>query len=144
MVYLKIVAGTETAVRIVKGCPSEQANYTETGATVMLSLLLWYQLTEIALSEPTCFTDSKVSLYWMKGTDKEWKPFVQNRVNEIRRLVGDTVQGRADLLSLGITPLELSRGTLWLCGPEWLADPETDFNKEELRMPDESLQEMRS
>ena len=29
------------------------------------------------------FTDS---LCWIKGTDKTWKPFVQNQVNEIRKL----------------------------------------------------------
>ena len=33
---------------------------------------------ELSLGEPSYFTDSKVSLYW------EWKPFVQNRVNQIR------------------------------------------------------------
>ena len=31
----------------------------------------------IVLSEFTCFTDSKVSLYWISGTDKEWRLFVQ-------------------------------------------------------------------
>ena len=30
------------------------------------------------------FTDSTVALYWIKGTSKERRPFVQNRVNEIR------------------------------------------------------------
>ena len=41
----------------------------------------------IQINSITCFTDSKVSLYWIKGLEKEWKPFVQNRTNEIRRLV---------------------------------------------------------
>ena len=31
-----------------------------------------------------CFTDSTVALYWIQGVDKEWKPFVMNRVLEIR------------------------------------------------------------
>ncbi len=39
---------------------------------------------ELPLGELRYFTDSKVSLYWIQGEDKEWKPFVQNRVNQIR------------------------------------------------------------
>jgi len=42
---------------------------------------------EVDLKESHCYTDSKVALYWIKGTEKEWKPFVENRVTEIRRLV---------------------------------------------------------
>ena len=38
----------------------------------------------LTLSQPTCYTDSKVALYWILGTSKEWKQFVQNRVAEIR------------------------------------------------------------
>ena len=35
----------------------------------------------------SCFTDSKMALYWIKGEGKQWKQFVHNRVTEIRRLV---------------------------------------------------------
>ena len=31
-----------------------------------------------------CYSDSQNAVYWIKGVDREWKPFVQNRVNEIR------------------------------------------------------------
>ena len=36
---------------------------------------------ELSLGEPSYFTDSKVALCWIKGQEREWKPFVQNRVN---------------------------------------------------------------
>ena len=42
--------------------------------------------TLLRLEEPRCFTDSQVALFWIKGVEKEWKPFVQHRVEEIRRL----------------------------------------------------------
>ena len=43
--------------------------------------------TQMELNEPRCFKDLQVSLYWIKGTGKDCKPFVQNHVNEVRRLV---------------------------------------------------------
>lgn len=72
---------------------------------------------EVSLSGVTSFMDSKVALHWIKGVvDKELKPFVQNRVNEIRRLLpGDHwrrcpgKENPADLPSRGVTPLEMSR-----------------------------------
>ena len=78
--------------------------------------------------ELKCYTDFQVALYWICGTGREWKPFVQNRVNEIRRNVhpdswshcpGKT--NPADLPSRGLTMLELSVSRLWSVGPEWLS-----------------------
>ena len=74
-----------------------------------------------------CYTDSQVALFWIRGTDKEWKPFVRNRVTKIRRNVspecwshcaGET--NPADLPSRGLTLLQLSSSELWRAGPDWL------------------------
>ena len=43
---------------------------------------------EVTLSKPHCFTDSIVSLFWIRGVQKSWKLFVQNRASEIRKLLG--------------------------------------------------------
>lgn len=81
----------------------------------------------LPLKPPRCFTDSKVALFWIQGLTKEWKPFVQNRVNEIRNSIpaehwshcpGKT--NPADLPSRGLSPLELSVSQLWCSGPDWL------------------------
>ena len=83
--------------------------------------------TRIDLMEPRCFTDSQVALFWIKGTGRDWKPFIQNRVNEIRKLLPvecwDHCSGKenpADIPSRGLTPLELSVNQMWKNGPEWL------------------------
>ena len=76
--------------------------------TVMDSL----QLQEVNVK---CFTDSQVALYWIQGAKKNWKPFVQNRVTEIRRKLRPDYwyhcprkTNPADLPSRGISLLELS------------------------------------
>ena len=35
---------------------------------------------ELQLGDPVCFSDSMVALFWIRGTNHEWKPFVENRV----------------------------------------------------------------
>lgn len=74
-----------------------------------------------------CYTDSQVALYWVRGTNKEWKPFVNNRVSEIRcRVHPDLwshcpgISNPADLPSRGLPSLELAVSQLWRRGPEWM------------------------
>ena len=81
-------------------------------------------LTELSLK---CYTDSQVALFWIRGTTKEWKPFVNNRVIEIRSRVHPDhwahcagASNPADLPSRGLSPIELSVSQLWKRGPEWL------------------------
>ena len=59
-----------------------------------------------------CFTDSRVAFYWIKRIERV-KPFVQNRANEIRRLVPAQTwkhcprkDNPADLLSCGVAPTD--------------------------------------
>ena len=53
---------------------------------------------ELELGSPVCYTDSKVAYYWIQRSERNWKPFVQNRVNEIRNLslqhCGNTVEAK--------------------------------------------------
>ena len=75
--------------------------------------------TEISLESSVCYTDSQIALCWIKGLDKEWKPFIRNRILEIRKLVPIEqwrfCPGRenpADLPSRGIATTELCDNTL--------------------------------
>ena len=81
----------------------------------------------LSLKEPQCFTDSQVALYWIKEIRREWKQFVQHRVDEIRKLIPaecwEHCAGKsnpADILSRGLTPIqsELAENKLWRKGPE--------------------------
>lgn len=79
-----------------------------------------------------CYTDSLVVLYWIKGTDKDWKPFVNNGVVEIRNHVSPEkwnhcpgLSNPADLPSRGLSLLELAVSQLWRKGPPWLYEQST-------------------
>lgn len=125
----------------------------------LLSALLLSRLTvsvtqaldsELQLSEPRCFADSTVALYWIRGVEKTWKTFIQNRVLEIRKLLPPGYwahcSGRdnpADLPSRGLTPCELAASQLWRNGPDWLKKKELDDEDIELQMPEECKIEMK-
>ena len=105
---------------------------------------------ELPLSQPTCYTDSKVTLYWITGSEREWKQFVQNRVSEIRRLLPlgtwKHVAGKdnpADLPSRGLAVTELSVNKLWREGPDWLREGEILNAQENTVMPEECISEMK-
>ena len=73
--------------------------------------------------------DSQVALYWTLGVDKEYKPFVQNRVREIRDLVDpefwgycNTKENPADITSKGCKAPELVNNDLWWKGPQFLKE----------------------
>ena len=79
---------------------------------------------EVVVSDSAYFTDSKVALYWIRGWQKSWRPFVQNRVVEIRNLTClerwqhcPGTDNPADISSRGISPSELLDNTVWKDGP---------------------------
>ena len=80
---------------------------------------------EIQIDNVYCHTDSTISLSWVKAVQKEFQPFVQNRVNEIRQKVDPeswyycpTDQNPADLLTR--TDNDGLNSALWWEGPEFL------------------------
>ncbi len=77
--------------------------------------------------EMECYTDSTVALHWIRGTSREWKAFVQNRVDEIRKKVPPDrwkhcpgATNPADIPSRGLTIAELQASRTWRFGPDWL------------------------
>ncbi|XP_064470123.1 uncharacterized protein LOC135384870 [Ornithodoros turicata] len=86
--------------------------------------------------ETTFWTDSTITLSWIRGDSTRWKPFVRNRVAEIqansrqqqwRHCPG--CDNPADALTRGLTVRSLSQNTQWFEGPGWLAHPRTVWPK---------------
>ena len=98
-----------------------------------------------------CYTDLEIALYWIRGVNKEWKPFVRNRVNEIRRNVHPSlwshcpgVSNPADLPSRGLNTLELAVSQLWRQGPHWLHADAPWTDPEPTCMPEECAAELKA
>ena len=106
----------------------------------------------LSLGDPRCFTDSQVTLFWIKGIEKDWRPFVQNRVEEIRKLTPADIwshcpgkENPADLPSRGLTPVELTANQLWKYGPEWLRTPKLPCETPSLEeIPEPCLAELKA
>ncbi|KAG1697911.1 hypothetical protein GQR58_005883 [Nymphon striatum] len=76
-----------------------------------------------------CWTDSTVSLAWIKGNACKWKPFVSNRVSEIQSLTDpsnwyhcSSKDNPADLVTRGLLAKDLMQSELWMRGPKWLSE----------------------
>lgn len=86
---------------------------------------------QLNLSKNQYWTDSKVTLCWIKSTSKTWKTFVSHRVGEIQEKTSVSewfhVKGSenpADIISRGCCPTELSHCVIWWHGPGWLLKDE--------------------
>ena len=88
---------------------------------------------ELELQSSVCYTDSQVTLFWILGENKEWKPFVESRVREIKKPVpGDHwsfcpgKDNPADNPTWGMTIKELKETSLWFNGPDWCRKEDTE------------------
>ena len=75
-----------------------------------------------------CWVDSTAVLYWIIGEKKQWKQFVQNRILEIRSLVGPSCWSYsvnpADLSSKGMKASDLAVSDEWWNDPMLVSLPE--------------------
>ncbi|KMQ85252.1 hypothetical protein RF55_16302 [Lasius niger] len=108
-------------------------------ATVLLARLI--VSVRSLLNDPAmlchCWTDSTVTLAWLKQPPSRWKIFIANRVHEVQTRVPDAIwhhvasqQNPADLVSRRVNPVVLKTNNLWWQGPEWLKLPSTQWPEE--------------
>ncbi|GFU62745.1 integrase catalytic domain-containing protein [Trichonephila clavipes] len=90
---------------------------------------------EIVRKKKVCkvfhWTDSKIVLFWIKGSSKRWKQFVANRVQEISELTDpyswfhySGQDNPSDFLSRGLSVDTLISNNKWWTGPAFLRTDE--------------------
>lgn len=74
------------------------------------------------------WSDSTITLSWIRASPSKWKTFAANRVAEIQHLTNvdkwnhvSSRENPADLISRGTTIFELKDCALWWTGPAWLS-----------------------
>lgn len=100
-------------------------------ATALLVRLARHVRATLNLQEaPThLWSDSTVTLTWIRDHPSRWKTFVANRVSEIQTSLPDAYwhhvpsqENPADCASRGVPPGGLAAHPLWWNGPLWLTD----------------------
>ncbi|XP_055909038.1 uncharacterized protein LOC129943861 [Eupeodes corollae] len=102
---------------------------------------------KLASAKYFLWTDSNIALNWIQGDVQRWQPYVQNRVDEIRRLTTvsqwNHCRGKdnpADLLTRGVSGKILQKSELWAKGPIWLEDSDNtqldDNDDTQIEVPD--------
>ena len=64
---------------------------------------------EIKITRTTCWTDSKIAFYWIIQKYKDWKPWIENRVNRINEVetVWKHVPGSVNPADIGTREINL-------------------------------------
>ncbi|GAB1869104.1 Gag-pol polyprotein [Camponotus japonicus] len=96
------------------------------------------------------WTDSQVTLYWIKGHASRWKTYVANRVSLIQQRLPEAQwkhvperENPADCASRGISPKDLLDHPIWWTGPSWLSEDSSLWPNESSRMSITSVPEKR-
>lgn len=83
-----------------------------------------------------CWSDSQIVLLWLTKASTNLKTYVANRVANIQTISEESdmkwnwIKGEdnpADLISRGLTMMELSESSKWWNGPKWLNQPEKEW-----------------
>ncbi|XP_029155196.1 uncharacterized protein LOC114928280 [Nylanderia fulva] len=158
VIYLKSKTKGITKVTLLaaktKVAPLKQVSLPrlELSAATLLARLVAHTLPIIGAERAPLhmWSDSTVTLGWIRGHPSTWATYVANRVSEIQTLIPDAhwhhVPGRenpADCASRGLYPGELVDHPLWWQGPEWLATESSPWINSGEEIPTEDLPERR-
>ena len=85
---------------------------------------------ELEVAKTVIWTDSEIVLHWLASTINHTKPYVRQRIADIRALFTDAIFSHvksednvADLVTRGLSAKEFRRTSHWVDGPKWLTGP---------------------
>ncbi|XP_017875754.1 uncharacterized protein LOC108622406 [Ceratina calcarata] len=108
----------------------------ELNGALLLAELLKHVASSLAVQAERvfCWTDSTITLAWIKKHPSTWKLVIANRVSKIQTTLPTAVwrhvptrSNPADLNSRGVEAEELLNSKLWTQGPSWLQKCEAEW-----------------
>ena len=91
---------------------------------------------EFLIKQATFWSDSMDVLWWIRRPSRQFKPFIANRVGEIHSVTNPDqwrfVPGKdnvGDMVTRGMSLMELAENKLWWTGPEFLGEEESKWPK---------------
>ncbi|KAK9744227.1 hypothetical protein QE152_g7950 [Popillia japonica] len=124
------------------------------GASAVLLAQLVHKIRTALKSEfdkQYLWSDSTVTLSWIRACPKRWKTFVANRVSEIQRLTNiedwyhvRSKENPADIVSRGMSVEDLQNSELWWSGPYWLSEDFLQLESVDERIEDKMPEERTS
>lgn len=101
---------------------------------------------KIEIKATKYYSDSEITLAWIKSSADRWKPYIARRVRDIQNQSNSndwshvqTKMNPADHASRGLSPKQLINNELWWNGPVWLR--ENDFTNAQLIRFNTTLEE---
>lgn len=125
-VYITIITAKTRITKSSKEItlPRNELNAALLLATLMKSVRVSLKLT---VSATFYYSDSQITLAWIKSPSSKWKTYVANRVEQIYKVSEinhwyyvASKHNPADCASRGQLPEQLIANELWWKGPEWL------------------------
>ena len=108
----------------------------------------------VNIEEIYCWSDSTTTLHWIKGVERQYKQFVENRVTEVQSKVSPEfwsfcpgLENPADIPTCGLSAEALLKSSLWWNGPAWLQQSKENwpiFEVSRSEPPEEYLAEVRA
>ncbi|XP_015189746.1 PREDICTED: uncharacterized protein LOC107073566, partial [Polistes dominula] len=97
------------------------------------------------ITQTNLWTDSQVTIIWIKAHPSRLKDYVRNRVIKIQELSKNAhlryvpgTSNPADLASRGIFTDQLEKNTLWWTGPPWMTQSMASWPDQVKEAPDDS------